>query len=202
MSKKIISSKGNKLYTIDNREFIDQGEWIISTVHRYLSFTNDYSLLKEKCGYCELIGRKAGEKLNIEETVYDHLVRIIKYLISNIDEDTGCLKALYGDWNDAVDGLGLSDTDKFGNGVSIMASCHLYQNLHEMEDISNIYKDKEDPKYIDIASKLEKSILKNGVTIKNGEKTLSITEELVLGITMNDSVVVAEPAADQYTALN
>ena len=41
-----------------------------------------------------------------------------------------------------------------------------------MEDISNIYKDKEDPKYIDIASKLEKSILKNGVTIKNGEKRI------------------------------
>ena len=164
------SKGGTPLF--DNREFIDQGEWIVSTVHRYLSFTNDYSLLKEKCGYCELIGRKAGEKLNIEETVYDHLVRIIKYLISNIDEDTGCLKALYGDWNDAVDGLGLSDTDKFGNGVSIMASCHLYQNLHEMEDISNIYKDKEDPKYIDIASKLEKSILKNGVTIKNGEKRI------------------------------
>ena len=64
------SKGGTPLF--DNREFIDQGEWIISTIHRYLAFTNDYSLLKEKCGYCELIGRKAGEKLNIEETVYDH----------------------------------------------------------------------------------------------------------------------------------
>ena len=38
-------------------------------------------------------------------------------------------------------------------------------------------------------------------TIKDGSRTLSITEELVLGITLNDAVVVAEPAADQYTAI-
>ncbi len=39
-------------------------------------------------------------------------------------------------------------------------------------------------------------------TIKIGKKTLSITEELVLGITMSENIAVAEPAADQYTPLN
>ena len=28
-----------------------------------------------------------------------------------------------------------------------MATCHLYQNLHEMEEIRKIYKDKKDPHY-------------------------------------------------------
>ena len=59
------------------------------------------------------------------------------YLLSNIDEETGCLRALKGDWNDAIDGLGAtSDPDKkFGTGVSVMASLHLYRNLKEMADI-------------------------------------------------------------------
>ena len=157
---------------LDNREFIDQGQWIISTIYKYLAFTNDYSLLKEKCGYCQLIDRKGGKILDMQDSVYDHLVKIINYLISNIDEDTHCLKALYGDWNDAVDGLGASKESKFGNGVSIMASCHLYQNLNEMEDIRNITKDKNDPHYLDIAKKVEKGILDNGIIEREGVRKI------------------------------
>lgn len=157
---------------LDNREFIDQGQWIISTIYKYLAFTNDYSLLREKCGYCQLIDRDAGKKLEQEDSVYDHLVKIINYLISNIDEDTNCLKALYGDWNDAVDGLGASENGKFGNGVSIMASCHLYQNLKEMEQIRNIVKDKNDPHYLDIAKKVESGILNNGIVEREGVRKI------------------------------
>lgn len=164
-------TKGNNPL-LDNREFIDQGQWIISTIHKYLAFTNDYSLLKEKCGYCKLIDRKSGQLLEEQDTVYDHLVKIINYLISNIDEDTHCLKALYGDWNDAVDGLGASETAKFGNGVSIMASCHLYQNLKEMEEIRLITKDKNDPYYLEIAKKVEKGILENGIIEKEGQRKI------------------------------
>ena len=157
---------------LDNREFIDQGQWIISTIYKYLAFTNDYSFLKEKCGYCQLIDRKGGKILDMQDSVYDHLVKIINYLISNIDEDTNCLKALYGDWNDAVDGLGASENAKFGNGVSIMASCHLYQNLKEMEDIRNIVKDKNDSHYLDIAKKVEQGILDNGIIEREGVRKI------------------------------
>ena len=85
------SKKGDKPL-LDNREFIDQGQWIISTIWKYLAFTNDYSLLKEKCGYCRLIDRKGGEILEEKDSVYEHLKKIINYLISNIDEETNCLK--------------------------------------------------------------------------------------------------------------
>lgn len=154
----------------DNREFIDQGQWIISTIWQYLAFTNDYSLLKEKCGYYELIGRKGGKKLDIQDTVYEHLIKIINFLISNIDEKTNCLRALYGDWNDAVDGLGASDNpDTFGNGVSVMATCHLYKNLFEMYDIKKVFKGQEDNEYLALANKIEQGILNNAIISSNGK---------------------------------
>ena len=153
---------------MDNRAFIDQGNWIISTVYKYLAFTNDCKILKEKCGYCKLIGRNKGQLTNEEDTVYDHLLRIINYLLSNIDENTGCLKALYGDWNDAVDGLGQTDdkSKDFGNGVSVMASCHLYRNLIEMHEINKALSKEDD--YVDRANKLEEGILKHAILVKNG----------------------------------
>ena len=59
--------------------------------------------------------------------------------MSNLDREdkTNCLRILFGDWNDAVDGLGkTNDNDKkFGTGVSVMASLHLYRNLGEMIEI-------------------------------------------------------------------
>ena len=157
-------TKGSKPL-FDNREFIDQGNWIISTIYRYLAFTGDISILQEKCSYCELIGRNQGNKLNIQETVFRHLERIIDYLISNIDEKTHCLKANYGDWNDAVDGLGATsnEKEKFGNGVSVMASCHLYKNLQEMHEISLLFNGKTNKKYQEIAGILEKGIIENAI---------------------------------------
>ena len=58
----------------------------------------------------------------------------------NIDtkDGTNCLRILYGDWNDALDGLGkTNEPDKiYGTGVSVMASLHFYQNLYEISDIT------------------------------------------------------------------
>ncbi|MDY6276397.1 MAG: hypothetical protein SPL75_02815 [Bacilli bacterium] len=156
----------------DNREFIDQGQWIISTIYKYLAFTNDKSLLKGKCGYYELIERHEGREVDLEETVYQHLERIVNYLIENIDPETHCLKALYGDWNDAVDGLGASETSKFGNGVSVMATEHLYKNLFEMDEIADYFGKKNKPDYLSIAKEVEEGLLKNAIQEKNGEKRI------------------------------
>ena len=166
-------TKGSKPL-FDNREFIDQGQWIISTIYQYLAFTNDYSLLKEKCGYYELNSRKTGIKLDLVESVYEHLNRLINYLISNIDEDTNCLKSLYGDWNDAVDGLGATNKEgqKFGNGVSIMATCHLYKNLFEMFEITKQFEKKEKNEYLEIAKKIEQGVLTNGIVNKDGKNRI------------------------------
>ncbi len=77
-----------------------------------------------------------------------HLVRIMEYLLENRDhEHTKCVLALYGDWNDALDGLGRSqDPNKeYGTGVSVMATLQVYQNLCEMLEIMGYLKDK--PEY-------------------------------------------------------
>ena len=121
---------------MDLRPFIDQGVWIISTVYNYIAYTGDYSILKEKVGYYERQPSGGVLRSKITDTVLDHLIRIMDYLVTHIDENTKCLRAMYGDWNDALDGLGVTNKNKeYGNGVSVMASMQLYKNLEEMSEL-------------------------------------------------------------------
>ena len=125
---------------VDLEKYIDQGVWIISTFYTYLAHTKDLSILNEKCNYIDAPdvewcnARFTGERT----TVLEHLIRITEYLLSNIDtEYTGCLKVLFGDWNDAVDGLGATEDEgrEFGTGVTVMATLQFRQNLYEMIEI-------------------------------------------------------------------
>jgi hypothetical protein len=124
---------------MDLRPFIDQGAWVISAVVTYLRTTGDFGFLQESCGYYQIVDEKtrlvalSGER----DTVLEHLFRIVDYLAANLDETTHCLRALYGDWNDALDGLGVSRDPgrEYGSGVSVMASLQFYQNLGEMIDL-------------------------------------------------------------------
>ncbi len=122
----------------DIRQFIDQGLWIISALYTYISFTDDYTILDEKCSYYEIVDEPSRQfkKSGHIDTVLEHLLKIMEYLISNIDGETKCLKILYGDWNDAVCGLGKTENDtEFGTGVSVMATLQLYQALKQMHDL-------------------------------------------------------------------
>ncbi|MCM1289905.1 MAG: hypothetical protein NC132_03630 [Corallococcus sp.] len=129
---------------MDTRAFIDQGVWIISAVYNYLAFTGDYSILDEICGYYKIVGHNRVEHVEERNSVFEHLTRICDYLIENIDGETNCLKALYGDWNDALDGLGVStDPDReYGNGVSVMATLQLLRNVREMQSITETVGDR------------------------------------------------------------
>ena len=125
---------------MDLRPFIDQGSWAISAVHTYLRLTGDNSLLQETCGYHDIVDPSRGIVRTSRETnsLLTHLTRIIDYLLSQRDlPGTGCVKALYGDWNDALDGLGNTARPhaEFGTGVSVMASLHVLRNIQEMLDI-------------------------------------------------------------------
>lgn len=81
---------------IDLRKYVDQGVWIISTVYTYLSVTGDFSILSEVCGYYRFDGNKVYLSED-KDSVLRHLMRIVKYLKNNLDKDTDCLHALYGD---------------------------------------------------------------------------------------------------------
>ncbi|MCH5171605.1 MAG: hypothetical protein J1F31_02085 [Erysipelotrichales bacterium] len=122
---------------MDLRDFIDQGVWIINTLYAYLAYTKDYKILDEVIGYYDR--REGGYAVlsSRRDTVLDHLIQVMDYLIKHIDPKTKCLRAMYGDWNDALDGLGISSDENklYGDGVSVMASLQLYANLKEMMEI-------------------------------------------------------------------
>lgn len=150
---------------MDLRPFVDQGVWIISTVYTYLAYTNDFSVLDEVCGYYEFNGNEVLPN-NEKDTVLDHLVRITEFLRRNLDRETGCLHALYGDWNDALDGLGkTTDKDKeYGTGVSVMATLQYCRNLAEMSEI--LRKKGENAKadeYVSVRDGIKKGLLKYAV---------------------------------------
>ena len=167
---------------MDLRQFIDQGVWVISTIHTYLRVTQDWEFLNQTCGYHEIVNEAAGEVVKSEhkDTVLEHLLKIMAYLLRNRDHDkTKCSLALYGDWNDALDGLGISldGSAEFGTGVSVMATLQVYQNTQEMIDIlSRLDASKyasEIDQYREVRSEIETGLLKYAVvTNDSGDKRI------------------------------
>lgn len=150
---------------MDLRPFIDQGVWIVSTLHTYLSYTGDYQILDEQVGYYDRFGSSEAVKSPLVDSVYEHLLKVTDYLLSQIDENTQCLKILYGDWNDALDGLGLLEGSKdYGNGVSVMASLQLYSVLEQMIEISKyLGQDEIVKKYQTRRTLLKEGILNHAI---------------------------------------
>lgn len=168
-----LPSKGNKSILIDSREFIDQGLWLFDVVYQYLAYTDDYDILKEKLGYIDLHEDNSALILDEKDSMLEHLNKVMSFLINNIDENTHCLKALYGDWNDALDGLGKKKgkINEFGNGVSIMATFQLYSSLNKfIKIIDKIDEGSLYKKYlIEIRNKLIQGINKNAF-VKEGDE--------------------------------
>lgn len=155
---------------MDLRDFIDQGVWIINTIYNYLAFTNDYSILKEVIGYYNRV--PGGVVLSsTRDNVLAHILRVTNYLITHIDPKTKCLRAMYGDWNDALDGLGITKDEgkEYGDGVSVMASLQLYQVLDQMREILTKIGKHEDlvKQYIAVREDLANG-LKEYAIVKNG----------------------------------
>lgn len=164
---------------MDLRQFIDQGVWVINTIINYIKFTGDFSILEENCGYYEIVDdkRRIVKKSEIHDSVLSHMLRIMGYLIHNQDKITGCIKALFGDWNDALDGLGVSmdGKEEFGNGVSVMVTLQFYQNLQDMIELLNLlsYEKTLIEEYEKVMETIEKG-LKEHAVIKNKEGELRI----------------------------
>ncbi|MBR4880507.1 MAG: hypothetical protein IKU19_01150 [Clostridia bacterium] len=159
----------------DLRPYIDQGPWIIETIYSYLAFTGDYSILDEECTYYHTDSTFGPLSLSeIKSSILEHMIDITNYLVSKIDTETFCLRALWGDWNDALDGLGHTKDEgkEFGSGVSVMATEQLYSALNKMIDILYTREGMQDTilTYTDIAKKLAKGYRNNAITEENGIK--------------------------------
>ncbi len=161
------------LAEFDLRPFIDQGYWIISTLHTYLAYTDDYSILDEICGYYKAEKTYGPvEFSSVKDSLLCHALKITEFLLRNVDEVTGCQCILHGDWNDSLHALGKTDDpDKeFGTGVSLMATFQLYLALSQMTEI--IEKTTADEtllkKYARYKENLVKGVLKYAV-VENEE---------------------------------
>lgn len=151
----------------DLRMYIDQGVWVISTIYTYIAFTGDFSILDEECGYFDLINEDAKivKHSSRRDSVLCHLVNICDFLASNLDTDkTWCMRALYGDWNDALDGLGKTTDEgkRYGDGVSVMTTLQYYQNLDEMVKLLSRYEgyDEKIKEYSELREKVEAGLFK------------------------------------------
>lgn len=164
-------------------KYIDQGVWIISTVYTYLAYTGDYSILDEICGYIEApddaVWTSAARSIE-KDSVLEHLIRIMGYLLSQVDHKykTGCVRVLFGDWNDALDGLGVpieKGEEEYGSGVTVMATLQLYQNCHEMIEILTKVGGYDDlcKTYADAARAIEAGLEEHAVvTNEKGERKI------------------------------
>lgn len=160
---------------MDLRPYIDQGPWIIETLYSYLAFTGDYSILYEECTYYHAEATFGPLSLSEKKSnILCHLVDIVNYLVSKIDPETGCLRALWGDWNDALDGLGHTKDEgkEFGSGVSVMATEQLYCALNKMTEILDASGEMPEvaKSYRDAANKLAQDYRANAITEEDGVK--------------------------------
>ncbi len=144
----ILPSEDGQVHSMDLRPFIDQGVWVISTIVNYVRFTKDYEFLNESCGYYKFVDehKHLAQKDEGSSSVLNHMIEILDYLLTNRDVGhTECVLALYGDWNDALDGLGNTDKEgqAYGTGVSVMATLQVYQNLTEMIELLSLLNTNE-----------------------------------------------------------
>lgn len=168
----------NSAPAMDLRPFIDQGVWVISTIATYLKQTKDYSILDEVCGYYDFVDehKHIARKNEMKDSVLEHMLKVMNYLLTNRDHDkTKCVLALYGDWNDALDGLGKSqDPNKaYGTGVSVMATLQVYQNLTEMVEILNRV---DSEKYASVVTEYQLAQKE----IRNGLFEYALTDDRIL----------------------
>lgn len=169
----------NNMPKLDLDEYIDQGPFIISAFYTYLAYTGDFSILNEQCTYYipKPDNSAVYAKTDYSDTVLDHLIRIMKFLCSEVDDETDCLHILHGDWNDAIDRLGRTKKEgkDFGNGVSVMATLQMYRNCRELVEILETIGGYDEliSEYNNMKARLEKGLLEYAVeTNANGEKRI------------------------------
>lgn len=180
----ILPKEKGQTHAMDLRPFIDQGVWVLSAIVTYLRYTKDYDFLRVPVGYYEFLDEEKhlARQAEGEGMVLTHMLAIMDYLLANQDlGHTECIYALYGDWNDALDGLGRSASpDKaYGTGVSVMATLQVYQNLEEMIELltllieKNLFIDQgQMGQYKAAKERMAKGLLKYAVVAEGDQKKI------------------------------
>ncbi len=106
----------------DLRPYVDSACWVWEFLHKYICYTRDFSILKERLRWLDS-ARKA--------TVLEHAVRLFEYYLSpkNIGEH-GLCKIREGDWNDSANAAGLE-----GRGETVMVTCQAVLGLTQAAEL-------------------------------------------------------------------
>ena len=119
---------GNSIRQFDpimDYPYQDGAAWIPATVLSYLKETNDSSILDEKVNYYES---------DIQESVFNHMVRGINYLINSRGQHNLVLWG-GGDWNDSLNNCGMK-----GKGESVWLSIATVKAINDFTKICERFK--------------------------------------------------------------
>jgi len=97
----------------DMRMYMDSPGWIPDLLVRYLKESGDFSILDTQVPYFNMKTLQPGKKSG---SVYEHALKAVRCLAENTGF-YGLCKIGYGDWNDALSGIGGE------KGVSVWLSC-------------------------------------------------------------------------------
>jgi cyclic beta-1,2-glucan synthetase len=121
--------------------FSDDYLWLAYVLCEYIKKTQDYSILDVKTTYLEDKDMGNHRELyevfyssNIEDTVYNHAKKSIKYGLSRINEKNGLLDIGDGDWNDGFSNI---------RGQSVWLTFFMMDILDKFTDVCKIKEDKE-----------------------------------------------------------
>ncbi len=117
----------------DMRMYMDSPGWIADLLVRYLKESGDFSILDEQVPYFDMNKLEPGEKIG---SVYEHAIKAVRCLVSNTGFN-GLCKIGYGDWNDALSGIGGE------KGVSVWLSCLCVYAAQRMCELARYRGDGE-----------------------------------------------------------
>lgn len=123
----------------------DDALWLVSSIVEYIKETGDISFADYLLPYADTY----MEGKNVEESVYDHMKRILDFSTEQVGA-TGVCKGLRADWNDCLN---------LGGGESAMVSCLHYWALSNFIELATYLDRKDDvEKYTAIAKKVKEII--------------------------------------------
>lgn len=98
----------------DMRMYMDSSSWIPDTLVQYIRESGDLAILDERVPWFDMQKQDPDEANT--GTVYEHALRAVRSLIESTGYH-GLCRIGYGDWNDALSGIGGE------KGVSVWLSC-------------------------------------------------------------------------------
>lgn len=125
----------------------DDALWLIPAITEYIKETGELSLIDEKVTYAD----------EGEDTVFDHMMRILDFSARQIGPNGVC-KGLRADWNDCLN---------LGGGESAMVSFLHYWALNHLIELAEFTgRDKVAGKYRELAGQVKRTCRK---TLWDGE---------------------------------